>query len=224
MSIQENIEDIIDKNGPLSQSARVPNELINEFQGKLPDTLIELWKQQGFGTWGSGLYRMCNPHDFDGLLSQVFHADKDFSHQDCHVIGYSAFGHLSVWSERHWLTDINLLRSEVVSRRLIAPEKKKNPDTPIVALLYDIEGKSDSLNVYDDNDKPLFARAKKKLGILEPGECYGFAPALAMGGAPNLENLSKMKANEHFLFLAQLQNFTLIDYLSRPVRAVRQIG
>ncbi|WP_259779841.1 DUF1851 domain-containing protein [Aestuariispira ectoiniformans] len=81
-----------------------------------------------------------------------------------------------------------------------------------------------AINAYDEDDKPLFARAKKKLGALEPGECYGFFPALAMGGAPKLENLKRVQALEHFLFLAQLQQFTLVDFLSRPVREVRLIG
>ena len=224
MSIQDNINDIMEANGPLSQRITTPVEVITEFQGTLPDILIEIWRQFGFGGWANGLYRLCNPHDFDGLLSQVFHADKDFSHQDCYVIGYSAFGHLTVWSERHWLTDINLLRNEVVSRRLINPEKKKNPNTPIVAFLYDINGKVGSLSALDDANKPLFARARKRLGDLEPGECYGFFPALAMGGAPDLKNLKRTKALEHFTFLAQLQDFTLMDYLARPIKTVRKIG
>ena len=59
---------------------------------------------------------------------------------------------------------------------------------------------------------------------LELGECYGFFPALAMGGAPKLENLKRVKALVHFAFLAQLQPFTLMDYLARPIKAIRQIG
>ena len=34
-------------------------------------------------------------------------------------------------------------------------------------------------------------KGRKKLGMLEHGECYGFVPALAFGGAEILENIKK---------------------------------
>ena len=64
----------------------------------------------------------------------------------------------------------------------------------------------------------------KKLGRPGPGQAFGFFPALAMGGAPNLENLKIVPALEHFLFLAQLQPFQLVDFLAQPPRVVREIG
>ncbi|WP_181847430.1 T6SS immunity protein Tdi1 domain-containing protein [Thalassospira profundimaris] len=81
-----------------------------------------------------------------------------------------------------------------------------------------------SFNASDDADKTLFARVCKRLRDPEPGDCYGFFPALAMGGAPKLENLKRTDALSHFSFLAQLHPFTLVDYLSRPIKTVRQIG
>jgi hypothetical protein len=44
-----------------------------------------------------------------------------------------------------------------------------------------------------------------------------------MGGAPKLENLKRVNALDYFAFLAQMEAFTLIDYLARPLTAVRQI-
>ncbi len=225
MNIEEELKDLMDDNGAYTKRRIVPEELIAEFQGKLPDFILELWKQHGFGSWSNGLYQVCNPHDFDGLLSQVFHADKDFSHKDCHVFAYSAFGGLHVWSERHWVVEIDLLRNTLSCRGLLDPNKKRNPDMiTVITLAIDDDDAVAAMNAYDIDNKPLFGRARKRLGDLEPGECYGFFPALAMGGAPKLENLKRTKALEHFTFLAQLQQFTLMDYLSRPIRAVRTIG
>lgn len=214
------MQDLFEDNGAFSNRRAVPDGLLEEFTGKLPGFLLELWQQHGFGSWANGLYNLCNPHEFDGLLSQVFHADADFSHKDCHVFAYSAFGELHVWSERHWVTKIDLLHGTLSCPNLIDTARKKNADANMLFALVIRE----SLNAYDDDDKPLFARARKRLGDLEPGECYGFFPALAMGGAPKLENIKRVKALEHFLFLAQLQQFTLMDYLSQPVKAVREIG
>jgi hypothetical protein len=224
MNIQEELNDLMEDNGVYANLRPAPKDLITEFTGKLPEFLLELWKQHGFGSWSNGLYHVCNPHDFDGLLSQVFHADEDFSHKDCHVFGHSAFGGLHVWSEKYGIVDINLTSATLRCINLIDGKKTEDPSLEAVFSLSLHADRKKSLNIYDDNDKPLFARARKRLGDLEPGECYGFFPALAMGGAPRLENLKRTKALEHFLFLAQLQQFTLMDYLSRPIRAVRMIG
>lgn len=223
MNIQEMIDEIFAENGSLSQVMAVQPDVLEQYRGKLPDILLEIWRQKGVGSWRNGLYRLCVPSDFDGLLSQIFHADQDFSHKDCHVIAYSAFGELKVWSERHWFVNISLSTSMMDCTTLIDPQKKRNPNTPVISRFFGV-AKDDTLDAHDDAGKPLFARARKLLGDLEPGECYGFFPALAMGGAPTLKNLKRTPALPHFTFLAQLQPFTLMDYLARPIKAVRQIG
>ncbi|RXE89640.1 glutamyl-tRNA amidotransferase [Pseudoalteromonas sp. A757] len=60
------------------------------------------------------------------------------------------------------------------------------------------------IDLIDINEQPLFERTLERLGPLENGEIYGFAPALALGGEPKLENLQKVKATEHLAFLADL--------------------
>jgi hypothetical protein len=50
----------------------------------------------------------------------------------------------------------------------------------------------------------LFDPAKRKLGILQSDEIYGFVPALMIGGSEDLKNLEKLKIIEHLTFLAQL--------------------
>jgi hypothetical protein len=52
--------------------------------------------------------------------------------------------------------------------------------------------------------KPLFARARKKLGVLAAGEMYGFVPALALGGTASVATLEKVAIIEHLDILAQL--------------------
>ena len=221
MNIQEDIDDILEENGPLEAIENPSKELIEKYTGRLPELLLALWREHGIGSWAGGLFRLCNPDDFEGLLSQVFHADKDFSHSDCHVYGYSAFGSLYVWSERHWVTQVDLLNGRVACPVLLDPAKAKNAD---IHMSTSLSVNPDSLDAYDDDGKKLFARAVKKLGRPDAGQAFGFFPALAMGGAPRLENLRIVPALEHFLFLAQLQPFKLVDYLVRPPQIVREIG
>ncbi|WP_229381237.1 DUF1851 domain-containing protein [Shewanella psychropiezotolerans] len=62
----------------------------------------------------------------------------------------------------------------------------------------------------DLDENPLFERAMALLGPLEADEMYGFVPALAIGGAPKLENLQKVKVIEHLTFLADLGEKTVM--------------
>lgn len=226
MNLQELINDIFEENGDFGQSIVVSNDVVDSYKGKLPDLVLEIWNQKGVGSWYKGLYRLCLPSDFSGLLSQIFHADKDFSHKDCHVIAYSAFGNLVIWSEKHWLMEVNLIRNTLACDGLIYPEKKKNDFSQVATEFFMLSEKSsqEAHNFYDEDEKPLFNRARKRLGDLEAGECYGFFPAIPLGGAPNLKNIKRVEALEHFTLLAQLKNFSLIDYLSSPMQVVRDIG
>ncbi len=219
---KDHIDSVLRRVGPLLDPVRIDEGTLQAWTGTLPDILIDFWRNHGVGALQGGLMRVCLPDDFDGLLSQIFHADKDFSHKDCHVLGYGAFGHLIIWSARHWIVEADLLNARVSAPGLSDPSKKQNENASIIAYL--LGHPPDSLDVFETDDKKLFKPVKDKLGQLKAGEAYGFFPALAMGGAPRVENIKVVPALEHFLFLAQLQQFNLVDVLGRPPRVVRPIG
>lgn len=56
----------------------------------------------------------------------------------------------------------------------------------------------------DEGGKPLFARARMLLGPLESDEMYGFEPALVAGGRMRLENLRRLKLDQHLSILRQI--------------------
>lgn len=66
-------------------------------------------------------------------------------------------------------------------------------------------------DLLDLEGKLLFSRVVKKYGSLEIGECYGFMPALALGGLQDMEFVRRLKAPEHFAIIAQTVDFNLID-------------
>lgn len=222
MSGKAYIDDILQSEGPLEDQAVVAPDIIQSYAGKLPELLLDFWRNHGVGTLSKGRLRLCVPTDFAGLLSQIFHADDEFSHKDCHVVGYGVFGDLVVWSERHGVVRAALHSSELQCDGLLRPEDKK--DANVEAMFSILGDPFEALELEDDDGKPLFAGTKRKLGLPKRGEAYGFVPALAMGGAATLENLKIVPALEHFLFLAQLDQFTLMDYLGSPPGPVRKIG
>jgi hypothetical protein len=50
----------------------------------------------------------------------------------------------------------------------------------------------------------LFEEALPKLGAPQRDECYGFHPAIALGGSGTADTLKKVKLREHLSLLAQL--------------------
>ena len=78
-------------------------------------------------------------------------------------------------------------------------------DTPLAAVL----SRLDSRNTYHiDADRPgypsLFEEALDLIGPLKLGQCYGFFPALALGGSEKIENVQIVDAKVHFNLLAQM--------------------
>ncbi|HMJ75455.1 MAG TPA: GAD-like domain-containing protein [Iamia sp.] len=66
----------------------------------------------------------------------------------------------------------------------------------------DDELEPDDLDVFDVDDRPLFHRARERLGPVDPDTLYAFVPALGQGGAPRLENLEVVDALPHVVELA----------------------
>lgn len=64
-------------------------------------------------------------------------------------------------------------------------------------------GEPSEFDLLDDNQTPLFDRAFKKLGLLQPNEVYGFVPLPSFGGACDLKYLQKVEAATYMDMLAQ---------------------
>jgi len=83
-------------------------------------------------------------------------------------------------------------------------EPRLNPEKDDAAIIaFFLSKDKDDFDFDDYKEKPLFARALKKLGPLSVDEMYEFEPALSIGGMPKLENLAKVKMIEYLDLLSQ---------------------
>lgn len=89
---KDHIDSVMKRVGPLIDATPLSEATLQTWTGTVHDILIDFWRNHGVGALQGGLMRLCVPSEFDGLLSQIFHADRDFSHKDCHVVGYGPFG------------------------------------------------------------------------------------------------------------------------------------
>lgn len=182
----------------------LPNEAtLQYFKNKLPARLLEYWQEYGFCGWGEGIFWTVNPIDYADILS-VWLENTPFENKDnYYVIGRTAFGSLLIWGETSGDSlDINPCYGMIFPTDNTEELKETGGDMSI-DLFFSSSSKS-SMEEEDTEGKPLFERTMAKLGPLEADEMYAFVPALALGGAPKLENLQKVKVLEHLAFLAEL--------------------
>ena len=150
---------------------------------------------------------MVDPEVYRGSIRVAFDGDPDFSGDHCHPIALSAFGDLILWSESHWNMSADFRNGELVPPLMLEPHRKTTQEIHIYTSLVSSDYTED-YDLYDDAERPLFKRAKRELGSLEPDEIYALKLAPALGGIAGLENLKRVKAREQIGILAQLMHFS----------------
>jgi hypothetical protein len=180
---------------PAIDKRYVPPSTIARYRGKLPDQLLAYWEEYGWCGYADGLFWTVNPQEYEPAL-EAWIGDTSFMEQDAyHVIARSAFGTLYLWGEQTGDT----LRIFAPASRCFSSMPDESIDRDFAMRLF-----FGGLWRRTNDVESLFAPALRQLGRLAHDEMYGFVPALALGGAPTLANLRKVKAVEHLVILAQL--------------------
>jgi len=203
---------IIEEHGlPKNQRKLSPDEL-NSLPAAIPPILRELFSEHGVFSTVGGRIQTCHPCSLQEIIRLTFGDDKEFNSNLCHAFAYSAFGNIYFFHQDFGLGEIELVEGSVLCEvSSMKDETKANRDRSVeIPFMLD----SSDLDAYDDDDKALFSRAKKNLGELQLGECYGFHPLLSLGGINSVNNLQKTKAMEHFSLLCQSQEYSLFEYSS----------
>lgn len=228
--------EIIDELGPPQRAVPLTSEQDERLSKVLPRSFMAFLRMYGFGDYFDRRLQYCDPSDFSEVLALVFAADPDFSHKDCFVIGYSAFGRLVCWSQRHDHFEIDLVDLRLTSSKLAPtafvlppglPKRDRSTDPDVLARSL-LPSKSKTFEEFDAQDQPMFDRCVVAHGSLERGECFGYFPAIATVGLDSpmrrVENVKRVKALEHFAILAQLGTFSLMRLERGQYTAIRTIG
>ncbi|MFY9478472.1 MAG: GAD-like domain-containing protein [Aquabacterium sp.] len=188
--------------GPAIDRRDVPREELERFKGKLPDQMLAYWGEQGWSGYADGLFWTVNPEDYEPVLdawlgeSQLVEADA------LHIIARTAFGHLLIWGERSgYCARLFAPGSYVVK---VKTETQKKDLDMAARSFFSIQKRE----VYEFDGR--FAPAKHRLGRLGRDEMYGYVPALGLGGSDDVSHLEKIKAVEHLVLLAQLDELKVM--------------
>ena len=154
------------------------------------------------------------------IVRLVFDRDPDFDPDQIHVYAYSAFGSLYAWNKDFSKIEIDLTDGWVWCTKYFFPNKHSNVNLNFISAIEKVTPAHHDL--FDEDRVLLFDRAVAKLGRPVFGECFGFFPALSLGGAICLENLKRVRALEHFVFLAQTVEFKLtgVDVMPDQMRCI----
>jgi hypothetical protein len=209
MNLSEDFEYTIQKLGEPKVRQLMSSSRLDELRSLIPDELVDFMTVYGECSLADGLVNVCDPIAYAGLSKQIFGKDRDFGKATSSLFAYSAFGDLFFWNQLFGLHTVDLLSGVVVCASLTAGTLDKPTHHRHIYVAFDMS--RDALDAVDEHGKPLLARAVKKLGPLEIGECYGFVPLLSLGGMRRLENLKRLKAREHFSIAAQSMQLRLVD-------------
>jgi hypothetical protein len=203
--MDEDFAGFLEDFGPGFDRYYVPTASIERYRGKLPDQLLSYWQEHGWCGYAEGLFWTVNPQEYEPVRD-VWIGNTEFMEKDAyHIIARGAFGKLYFFGEK---TGSSLII--MPSDALALPEKPGLADLDREVRIFFGSRSPGSNDLSDADNKPLFARALKKLGRLQRDEMYGFVPALALGGPATLEHLQKVKAVEHLVMLAQLSELRVM--------------
>ena len=177
----------------------------NMFTGEsyFPEELLWIWENMGFGVYEDGFLQIVNPDEYEFVFEYI---DKLL--EPTVVWGITALGDLLLWQGNdNWtiapdegnrtdLIDISKLDNKVLGGMI---------DVDLNILLDD---KDDLIDFY--NAKP-YLQIKDKLPKLNYGECYGYVPALALGGSKSVKNLKVVNHKAYVELIGQAVG-KIIDY------------
>lgn len=201
--LQESIEIFEEELGTPQHQIDVPGTSFEKYRAVLPNALMSFWEQFGWSSFSDGLFWIVNPEDYEDLV-ELWLEDTPFKEIDhYHIIARSAFGDLFAWGQNN----NQYFTISCPMHALIAQEKEMrtisdDPDRTL-EVFFAFADKT-GFDLKDEERKLLFNRALKKLGHLESDEIYGFKQPLFAGGRLLLDNLIKVKLDQHLTLARQL--------------------
>jgi len=175
----------VKRHGPAAKCRPAPPATVDAYRNRLPEALIAEWEESGWCAYANELIWLTNPDDLMPPL-------KQWLGQSSAAIPFarSAFAHVFVWDgdTAHMLDPKYGRLTRIINK---------------IELVFNfVLCRKPYLE--DVLNEKLFRQARKKLGPLAYDECYGFEPALALGGPGTLDTLRVVKLREHLSILSQL--------------------
>lgn len=161
----------------------VPQEIITEYEGKIPQDIISLWKEYGFGSFFNDYFRVINPHEYEDIVRESY-----YDGESAIPLMVTAFGDIIIHDGT-----INKLVN-LLYRYL---------DLTVLGEFFFRNLPSETY-IKDKIKNKQYTKALQKYGPLEFDECFGYVPLLGLGGKESIGNIQKVKTREHIELITQM--------------------
>lgn len=161
----------------------VDEKLISQYEEKLPQKIIYIWKNYGLGTFYNGYLKIINPNEYKELIEKTY-----FQGNVSIPIFATAFGDIITWEKNQFIGII----------------KYRYGEKDVISDGFDFFYEDLLDGEFDDTDFNIkkYKEALNKYGMLEYDECFGYVPLIAMGGKESVENIKKAKIKEHISLIS----------------------
>lgn len=178
------------------KTSNVSQEVILKYKNIAPKELITIWEDMGFGIYEDGFLQLVNPEEYDFVFTYI---DKQL--EPAFVIGITAMGDIILWegSEGKSVASDEGNRCKII----LLDESTGIASTNISYFLGLFISNEDAIKDPDFFNSKRYFDIKNKLPKLDYGQCYGYLPALALGGKEKIENLQIVDAKTYINIIGE---------------------
>jgi len=183
--------------GSYRKVSDVPQEITEKYRSVLPHELITVWETMGFGIFEDGFLQLVNPDEYEFVFDYV---DKLL--EPSIIWAMTALGDLMMWEGNIGWT----VSPREGNRNVLVNVRKCNRHVygaSMKGVLNFFIAEKDCWADKDNFDAKPYLDIKDKLPPLQYGECYGYFPALVMGGSASAKNLKITGAKAYIDFIGQ---------------------
>ena len=154
---------------------------IDNYKGKIPDFLIEIWKRYGLTSHGEGEIWFVDPSEFTTIIKGFFGENVGFIAYARHSFGYI----YAILEDKLYIIHPQMARAQYMG----------NLDTLPAQIL----------NILDSGPAhKQHLAALKKFGPINSSQMYGYVPVLALGGDGSLDETQIVQMHEYLLMTAEI--------------------
>lgn len=157
--------------------APVPGEIVEEYRGRVPDELVEVWERYGYGTFAHGFLRIIDPKLYEEKVGDCI--GKTQGDGIAIPIMVTGLGDLITWEPSVGV--IGIFYREGRTAGLGSSVRN-------FVFLVELDGPEE---LSDTLHWDVFPEAVATHGALPYEQSFVFVPLLSLGGEATVENLHK---------------------------------
>lgn len=173
------------------EHAPVEPEIIEAYRGRVPDEMISVWQDYGYGTFGEGFVRIINPRTYEDGVGDCI--GRVVGGTESIPLMVTGLADLIVWEPGAGLTGI---KYRVEDTRGLGSR---------VSTFFNLTRAGGAKHLERVLDWGVFPKAVALHGPPSFDESFIYVPLLSLGGKPSAEHLQPRKTIEAIRMMVEFQ-------------------